>query len=298
MSIRLSTKAKLLAGRILYYSVRTLNALRGVTSTQLRCVRGGISWALDLKEGIDLSIFCFGRFERDTANALERLISPGMVVMDIGANVGAHTLPIAKHVGETGRVFAIEPTDFAFSKLCRNIDLNPSLKTRITPVNAAFVSDASQALGKIYASWNVTGADNTHSVHGGRECDTSQAQRITFDSFVAQARIEKISAIKLDVDGFEAHVLRGGTETLRRDHPTIIMELCPYVHQEHGATFEDVVTLLTELGYRFECERTGKPLPSEVKELEAIIPQGGGINVIARWDGSIAHQQTGRVISA
>jgi FkbM family methyltransferase len=132
-----------------------------------------------------------------------------MVVVDIGANIGAHTLPIAQHVGETGRVFAIEPTSFAYSKLSRNIDLNPSLKSRIIPVNAAFVSDTSQELGKIYASWRLTGTDNAHSVHGGVECDTSQAQRITFDSFVAQAQIEKISVIKLDVDGFETHVLKG-----------------------------------------------------------------------------------------
>jgi FkbM family methyltransferase len=284
MSIKVSTKVKLLAGRILYYSVRVLNALRGVTSTQIRCTRGGILWELELREGIDLSIFCFGRFERDTSKALERIIKPGMVVVDIGANIGAHTLPIAKHVGETGRVFAIEPTSFAYSKLSRNIDLNPSLKSRIVTVNAAFVSDTSQELGKIYASWRLTGTDNAHSVHGGVECDTSQAQRVTFDSFVAQAQIKKISVIKLDVDGFETHVLKGGLEALRRDHPTIVMEFSPYVHKEHGATFDEVVNILTDLGYGFECERTGKPLPSDVKELEAIIPAGGGINVIARPD--------------
>ena len=62
------------------------------------------------------------------------------------------------------------------------------------------------------------------------------------------------------------------------------MEFSPYVHKEHGATFDEVVNILTDLGYSFECERTGKPFPSDVKELEAIIPAGGGINVIARPD--------------
>ena len=89
--------------------------------------RGGVRWNLDLGEGIDFAIWLRGCFEPSTLHALQRLVRPGATVLDIGANVGAHTLHLAAAVGSTGRVLAFEPVAESFRKLRTNVAANPSL---------------------------------------------------------------------------------------------------------------------------------------------------------------------------
>ena len=64
--------------------------------------------------------------------AYERLVRPGHVVLDVGANMGAPALPLARLVGPTGRVICFEPTDFAFQKLVTNARSTPDLIARMT----------------------------------------------------------------------------------------------------------------------------------------------------------------------
>src|SRR5215469_4528356 len=86
-------------------------AFRKGPQTNVR--RRGLAWDLDLREGIDFAIWLLGAFESTTIGAYTRLIRPGDVVFDVGANVGAHTLHLARAVGRTGRVHAFEPTEWA-----------------------------------------------------------------------------------------------------------------------------------------------------------------------------------------
>src|SRR5665647_3509078 len=96
-----------------------------------KVTRRGLRWNLDLREGIDFSIWLFGAFEVGTVRAYEKLIKPGNIVLDIGANIGAHVLHLARAVGPQGKLYAFEPTDYAFDKLNKNIAENPELKSRI-----------------------------------------------------------------------------------------------------------------------------------------------------------------------
>ncbi len=96
----------------------------GVTRSRLR-------WRLDLNEGIDFSIYLLGSFEPSTVRAYRRLVGYGSTVLDIGANIGSHTLQFARLVAPGGRVHAFEPTDFAFAKLMRNLEINPEIADRV-----------------------------------------------------------------------------------------------------------------------------------------------------------------------
>jgi len=115
---------------------------------------GASSGVWTCAEGIDFSIYLLGAFERSTVRALQKLVIPGSVVFDIGANIGAHTLGLARSVGPAGRVFAIEPSDFAFAKLKRNLALNPELESR-THAHQILLAAEIEALlpPTIYASW-------------------------------------------------------------------------------------------------------------------------------------------------
>src|SRR5690348_2077690 len=122
----MKTNHKLLIAKTLFKILHHSRALVGL-GDRLVARRRNINWSLDLSQGIDLYNYLFGEFEIQTSAALRRIVRPGNCVLDIGANIGAHTLTLAKLVGSAGKVFAFEPTDFAFEKLQTNLSLNPEL---------------------------------------------------------------------------------------------------------------------------------------------------------------------------
>jgi tRNA G37 N-methylase Trm5 len=127
----MKTTHKIAVARAIHHAIHAGRLLLG-QSDRTVVARDGITYDLDLAQGIDFAIFLGNIYERQTKSALRKLVSPGSLVLDIGANIGAHTLHLAQLVGPGGRVMAFEPTDFAFRKLGRNLELNPSLAARVT----------------------------------------------------------------------------------------------------------------------------------------------------------------------
>src|SRR5687768_16119349 len=136
----MKTTHKIAAARVIYHAVHAGRALLGRTDRQI-VVRNGVTYDLDLSQGIDFAIYLGGMFERNTAVALSKLAEPSSLVLDIGANIGAHTLHLARLVGPEGNVMAFEPTGFAFGKLRRNLELNPSLAFRVEAFHCFLTSN-------------------------------------------------------------------------------------------------------------------------------------------------------------
>lgn len=251
-------------------------------SPETEVERGGIRWHLDLREGIDLSIYLLGSFEPATVRAYRDIVQSGDIVLDIGANVGAHTLPLAALVGKAGRVIAFEPTAFAARKLAANLALNPELAARIAVQQVMLVASSADVLAPaLFSSWPLADAGEVHQKHKGKLMDTAGARAETLDQMVSRLGLEKVDFVKLDVDGHELAVLRGGQETLMRFKPKIVMELAPYIHAEHGYSFEELVLLLSRAGYLFRNLSHREPLPDTARGLRAIVPPGAGINILA-----------------
>ena len=177
--------------------------------------RNGAVYELDLKQGIDFSLFLLGSFEPGTRKALRKLVKPGFHVLDVGANIGAHTLALARLVGSSGKVVACEPTDFAFNKLTKNLALNTDLAQRVTAIQCFLGSISNKAIpGNIYSGWPLTGEVDVHPQHLGSSETTQGARSMTLDAVVRTCHLPRVDLIKLDVDGFECDVLAGASETL------------------------------------------------------------------------------------
>jgi FkbM family methyltransferase len=255
---------------------------RGTTAT---VQRGGLRWQLDLQEGIDFSIYLLGAFEPSTVRAYSRVVSPGATILDIGANVGAHTLFLARLCGAAGRVVAFEPTQYAFNKLRRNIELNPDIALRVSCQQVMLVATASSAIEQaIYSSWPLQDAadEELHAEHKGRLMVTAGATAETLDGALARLGVHQVDFVKLDVDGHEAEVLEGGRETFSRDRPAILMELAPFVFRDNMEKFTFMLKFFWALGYRLTDLSSGKVLPENVSEIIHMIPENGGINVLGR----------------
>lgn len=103
----------------------------------------------------------------------------------------------------------------------------------------------------------------------------------TLDCFTQREHIERLDLIKLDVDGHELEVLQGGIGVLSEFRPILVMEIAPYVHEDAG-NFVALIGLLRDTGYSFRDAQTGRSLPVQASALQALIPRGAGINVVAR----------------
>ena len=276
----LNTRRKIALARVANGFVKGGRRLLGMPM-RAEFNRGGLRWLLDLNEGIDFSIFLLGSFEPDAVRCFERRVMPGDVVVDIGANIGAHTLRLAHLVGQSGRVLAFEPTAYAHAKLRANLDLNPELIQRVS-LRQLLLADTpgAEVPEAICSSWPLAHESGLHPEHLGKPRSTEGAGCSTLDEAVAAAGVETVAFIKLDVDGHELSVLRGGTQTLRKSRPVILVELCPHVCVEHGYPFAELVACLTGLGYRFES-LDGRALSDDSDALEKLIPVRGGINVLA-----------------
>lgn len=262
---------------------RPLVALRRVAGLPPTLVtrRSGITWSLDLNEGIDFSIWLLGAFERRTLAAYTQLVAPGSIVFDIGANIGAHTLPLARLVGPSGVVHAFEPVAWALGKLKASLALNRQLLPRVI-AHQALLSDREGVAvpSAIYASWPLKATPDTHPTLRACARPTDGARSTTLDAVAAETGLERLDLIKLDVDGGECQVLRGGMKTIRRFHPALIVELSSYVLEEAGDSLDGLLDLLEQAGYDlFDIARRSR-LPDDRRSLKKLVPPGGGINAL------------------
>ena len=168
------------------------------------------------------------RFEPEIEYLIEALVGPGDVVLDIGANVGLHTVTLARRIGAKGKVYAFEPVAEMPERLSINIALNGL--DNVTLVGFALGNEDGTATMKV----NVAGAgmEGTSSLADSIHARRNPEHYVERD--VAVWRLDEVIArfllpgpirfVKIDTEGFETMIIEGGLETLRRDQPAMIVE--------------------------------------------------------------------------
>jgi FkbM family methyltransferase len=283
----LSTRGKINIARTLNVAIVGTRSLVGRHAI-VTCRRRGLKWRLDLNEGIDFAIY-LGLYQKIPRRIVESWIPPGSLVLDIGANIGSHALPLARQVGPYGRVVAIEPTVFAFSKLCANVALNPELNDRMILVQAALNDGATdQPQPEFYSRWPLhRRAAGGHRQHLGQLESTQGARIVALDALLGELRYSgrisgPVKFVKLDVDGYELQVLRGGRQSFMQEKPAVLMEVAPYTQDEVPGRFEALLNTLESYGYHLEDGDSGQLLPMSAEGLRKLIKDGAGIEALAR----------------
>jgi FkbM family methyltransferase len=245
--------------------------------------RRNLTWALDLDEGVDLSIYLLGAYEPAMLRTYTPMIHKGFTVFDIGANVGAHTLHFARLVGQTGSVHAFEPTTFAFTKLLANLRLNPNCAA-VVMANQTFLKGdgASGAPTSLYSSWPMKGSiSDLHSIHLGRSMALDAAHHLTADQYCDWCSLKRLDLVKIDVDGNELEVLRGFRFNLARFRPAVLIELAPFLLDQVSETaFLEFVQFWNALGYSFFDAYSRRMLAPDPKTLRGLVPSGGSMNAL------------------
>ncbi len=286
MKFLLSTRRKLQIARFVSCGLRAARRIAG-RSDRTYAVRGGVRWSLDLAEGIDLAVY-LGVYQKIGKYVAKTVLKPGIVALDIGANVGAFTLPLACQVGNAGRVIAIEPTVYAFEKLRANLALNPDLSTRVIAIQVLLgATDEAPNIEGVYSSWRLSGpsAGVRHPEHGGMRMSITGALCYSIDTLLADdprlaGLSDRIAFIKLDVDGHEIDIIRGAQRFLARNRPAMLIEIAPYVQNERPNGFELLLSEISRRGYALYDAEDGTLLPSDPRQIKRLIPYGSGIDVL------------------
>jgi FkbM family methyltransferase len=270
------TKIKILGAKILY-KIAVL-----FTGKEKRIiVRDGVQYEVDIAEGIELSLFLFGKFQSHIINNPFLKIQPDYTILDIGANVGLMTLQFAKLVPQ-GKVYSFEPTFYALERLKKNLSLNPSLAKNVTVINS-FVSEKSDHNPNIvaYSSWKVSGerSSEDHPVHWGTPKEATGVPSISLDDFVVKQDMKKIDFIKIDTDGHEYEVFKGAKKAIAKYRPRIIFEIGLYVMEEKKISFDFYYGYFTDLNYRLVDTKSGKEI--DLKNYRRYIPMNGSTDLIA-----------------
>jgi len=284
----LSTKSKIRIAGVISRTLCSLRTIAGSPPTVEGVRRNGLLWSLDLREGIDLAIY-LGVYEKETTKAIRRIVKPGDVVLDIGANSGAHTLELARQVGPAGKVIAFEPTAYAISRLGRQLAVNEGVAAPVT-VEQVMLTDAGRtaAAGAIYSRWPLHEAADLNEEHRGKLESTDGARAVTLDNYLGATGIRRVDFIKLDVDGFECEVLGGARDCLATMKPVILLELAPYALRQQGRSLGELVSQIEAAGYRLYA-LSGAALPERPDVLERQIRDGSGWNAVARAGPASRH---------
>jgi FkbM family methyltransferase len=166
--------------------------------------------------------FSMERFEPSLLSYTRRFVRPGMVVWDIGANMGAFTFPAAHAVG-AGKVVAIEPDPFNQLLLHRTQAANPDLPVTIIPAalsDQVGLADLQIAV-RGRAANSLRGADHGSQMGGVRTA--YPVVTVTLDWLGEHQPAPDL--IKCDAEGAEAWILRGGAKLLATKRPVLIMEV-------------------------------------------------------------------------
>ena len=209
----------------------------------------GLLWQLDLHDTLQRHIFCTGAYEQPLLRQVLRRLEPGDTVLDVGANIGAFTLPVARQLaaGSGGRVVAIEPAADAFHRLVQHVSIN-RLDSRVLAHRVALGTEPGvEALrGRGRGSREDLG---WRSLVGAGPI-VEEVEVVRGDRLLDDLDIRRVDVLKVDVEGFEAEVLGGLSRLLERHPPRlVVMELVERHQRAAGGSTDDLVGRMRDYGY-------------------------------------------------
>lgn len=250
---------------------------------------GGNTVDVTLGNDNSLCLYVCGSFEPNEFAFVDRMLKPGMVFVDVGANDGYYTLFAARRVGPTGRVIAVEPSSRERAHLQRNLGRNGLDNVQV--VAAALGAEA--GFVDLHLAHGVHAGHNTLGDFAHDDVVRASSERVpleTLDALVTRHALSKVDMVKIDVEGAEAGVVAGARTVLSTHRPVLLMELNDRALHAQGQSADTLLnTLKTDLNYqvlsfspvggRPERAVEGVPLSSNIvlvpKERAAELKLGG-----------------------
>lgn len=223
--------------------------------------------AVDNKS-LEYKLYCTGTYELGTLHVVQTVLKPGDTAIDAGANIGVITLLAAQCVGASGHVISIEPHPQTAQRLRENIALNQFENTKV--IESALGEKIGTGVLYLDDQWQDSGGASLIN-DMERSCIETPISIQTIDSLQIP---NPIALIKMDVEGYELEVIKGGANVLSQENaPVLIIE--------SGDNPQEILTYLESLNtYKaFRLEK-GKQIPSKLIPIKDVKAVDGSDNMI------------------
>jgi FkbM family methyltransferase len=195
-------------------------------------------------EFIQSRILFFGVWEPNVTTLFQKIVGPGDVVIDVGANAGYYTLLTSQLIGKGGRVYAVEPSYPTREVLKKNLALNGCDNVTILP-DAAWDSSS---VGTLHLTNHDCGASSLRPLEDGARVE--EVRLVRLDDVIPAEDQERVRLIKVDIEGAEAHALRGLSAILGRNpRLQVIAEVNPKMLGDMGSSVADLFSFMEGFGF-------------------------------------------------
>jgi FkbM family methyltransferase len=236
-------------------------------------LKNGQSMKVAINDVVGQNVIRHGWTEPESVHIISTLVKQGAVFFDVGAHVGQFTLIASQLVGRGGQVHSFEPDPLSFRWLCDNLRKNKL--ANVFPNNVA-VADKTG-----YRDFFLAKPENigSNSLAPPRE-SLGQVLRVSTTSiaeYCSAKRIRQIDFMKIDVEGAETDVLKGGSDFFgREEKPILHIEFNEAQHKALGSSLEGLARVLMDYGYHlFRLTDSG------AKEFWLNSPESSPFNVLA-----------------
>jgi len=221
-----------------------------------------------LKKGDDLTnrIGIKKSFEPHVTEIFRALVKENDSVIDLGSNLGYHTLELSRLVGPSGYVYAVEPLKETYLQLCANLLANKTFN--VEPVRKICSSSNASFVMKDIEQGNI---GNT------RVGTVSDDYKVSVPSFRLDELSFKCSVVKMDVQGSEVEVLKGAENFIKRNRPFFVVEIEEHHLNEFGSSSKDLINRFIENDYvmyrimtEYPCDHVAVPKEKDTFDFSQI----------------------------
>jgi FkbM family methyltransferase len=215
----------------------------GRQTVRVKPLEGNFKINCDPLTWIGAKIIYTGDYEPALKKIFRSVIKKGDHVLDIGANIGFHSLYFAELVGPNGIVTSFEPVPVNYRALSANIEINKA--KNIISKNMALGSENETFSIRADENSDNPGAYNLFDKEGNIAIECRIGDEIVLKN-------ERVDFIKIDVEGYESFVIKGLIQTITKHKPVIIFEYDRYYHKKTNLPEGHIFLMLGELGYTFQ----------------------------------------------
>ncbi len=206
----------------------------------------GSRMILDLNDlGISRELALYGVHEKNSTEEVKNVIKPGMKILEVGANIGYYALLETRLAGPSGKLYAIEPAPHNFESLKKNLELNGVKNAYLH--QAAFGEKRDKAVFYVYDRSNLSSFIKREDM--GMKVEEVEVDILTLDDFLLNKDV--VDFIRMDVEGYEREILRGGEKALSGDKKPkyFFIEVHSELLHKKNSSGREIFEFLGKYGY-------------------------------------------------
>ncbi len=229
----------------------------------------GLLMHVDTRSFLEWYIFFYGHMRPQVSKLINRMLQPGQIAFDIGANIGMHTVIMANRVGAAGKVVVFEPDPHPLERLKKNVALNGQDWVEVNQVALSRAAGKLQLYTHDDSIGNFANA-SLHAENVGKNTKAIEVDVWAIDDYVRDRALPRLDLIKLLAQGEEWNILHGAMDALRKHRPKVFFLYELEYWRRQNLTIREVKSFFARFGYDVHEVEFG---PRRLAEREPTIGQ-------------------------